>query len=288
MDETSGQGMGDRSSLAAAHRAWRSPEEQPRLTYSAGSRDLFPLERDPQRDLPPKGYSRCVETLRRHLVDDALSALNWLSGKRSHFQFHASRCKTFAWRGRTPSLVRCWGVCGHRRCANFLLERPFPRSYGSRHLSQWCGIFHTSLPQNIDAVASSRCHGACSLLSVLPDSAGRYLMEPERMITDSMLCAQVLPRRRTYLELIRLLARRWMVRFTLEPKERVGLFAVRKDGGWKQKLIVDARRSDLRFRPCPNVELFSSESFSKLEVDPANSLVRHHRHQRLFPKHVDS
>ena len=55
----------------------------------------------------------------------------------------------------------------------------------------------------------------------------------------------------TYLELIRLLARRGVVGFTLEPKERVGLFAV----------------SNLRFRPCPNVELLSSEGFSKLEVD---------------------
>ena len=35
--------------------------------------------------------------------------------------------------------------------------------------------------------------GASTLLSVFPDSAGRYLREPERMITDAMPCAQVLP-----------------------------------------------------------------------------------------------
>ena len=58
------------------------------------------------------------------------------------------------------------------------------------------------------------------------------------------------------------------MRFTLEPKEKVCLFAVRKDGGLKQRLIVDAQRSNLRFRPCPNVSLLSSEAFSKLEVDP--------------------
>ena len=52
--------------------------------------------------------------------------------------------------------------------------------------------------------------------------------------------------RRTCLELVRLLAQRGMVRFTLEPKERVGLFAVRKNVGLKQRLIVDARRSNLR------------------------------------------
>ena len=75
-------------------------------------------------------------------------------------------------------------------------------------------------------------------------------------------------RRRTYLELMRLLAIRSMARFTLEPEERVGLCAVRKDGGLKQRLIVDARRSNLRFRPCPNVQLLSGEDFSKLQVDP--------------------
>ena len=116
---------------------------------------------------------------------------------------------------------------------------------------------------------------ACCLLSVLPDSAKRYLREPERMVNDAMQGAHVMSlyfdpvsvhRRRTYLELVRLLAQRGMVRLTLEPKERVGLFAVSKDDGLKQRLIVDARRSNLRFRPCPNVNLLSSEGFSKLEV----------------------
>ena len=41
-----------------------------------------------------------------------------------------------------------------------------------------------SLP--VDAV------GACCLFSVLPDSAGRYLREPERMVNDAMRCAQVM------------------------------------------------------------------------------------------------
>ena len=60
MDESSGRGMGDGSPLAAVHRAWRSPEEQPRLPYSACSRGLFPLGRDTLRDLPSKGYTRRV------------------------------------------------------------------------------------------------------------------------------------------------------------------------------------------------------------------------------------
>ena len=64
------------------------------------------------------------------------------------------------------------------------------------------------------------------------------------MVNDAMQGAQVMSlvpepyfdlvlvhRRRTYLELVRWLAQRGMVRFPLEPEERVGLFAVRKDDG---------------------------------------------------------
>ena len=88
---------------------------------------------------------------------------------------------------------------------------------------------------------------ASSLLSMLPDFAGRYLREPERMVTDAMHGAWELPlaepyfdpvltrRRRTYVELVRLLAHRGLVRFTLEPKERVGRVGVRKDGGQKER-----------------------------------------------------
>ena len=82
MDDSSGRGTGIGSSLAAVPRAVRSPEQHPRLLFSSGFRDLFPLMRDPRRALPLEGYAQRVETLRRHLVDDALSALNWLSGKR--------------------------------------------------------------------------------------------------------------------------------------------------------------------------------------------------------------
>ena len=72
------------------------------------------------------------------------------------------------------------------------------------------------------------------MLSVLPDSAGRHLREPERMANEAMHCAQVMSTapetyfelvlmhcRRTYLELVRLFARRGMVRFTLEPEEKM-------------------------------------------------------------------
>ena len=265
-----------------------SPQEQPRLPFSSGSRDLFPLGRDPHRDLPPKGFVQRVETLRRHLVDDALSALNWLSGKREPAPFARNQMQdACVW--RVDILQRVRSLCK-------LLQRLCPRSCGGSTLIASLSISKLSLP--VDAT------GACCLLSVLPDSAERYLREPERMVKDALHCAQVMStapepyfdlvlvhRRRTYLELVRLLARRGTVRFAIEPKEKVGLFAARNDDGLKQRLIVDARRSNLCFRPSPNVSLLSSEGRSNLDVEPDMMPAVwfwYLRHQRLLPQHVDA
>ena len=183
------------------------------------------------------------------------------------------------WRGWIPWRVRCWemstvGVPTSAQALSKVLRGldAYDSGAGSSTSASF-SIPKLSLP--VDAT------GASCLLSVLPDSAERYLREPERMVNDALQWAQVMStspepyfdpvlvrRRRTYLELVRLLARRGMVRFTLEPNEKVGLLAVRKDDGLKQRLIVDVWRSNLRFRPCPNVNLLSSEGFSKLEVDP--------------------
>ena len=79
-------------------------------------------------------------------------------------------------------------------------------------------------PQYTEAVASSRCHGSLLLAICVARLSGRYLREPELMVNDAMHCAQVMSaapepyfepvlvhRRRTHLELVRLLARRGMV-----------------------------------------------------------------------------
>ena len=80
--------------------------------FNSGSRVLFPLGRNPQHVLPRQGYSRRVETLRLHLVDDALSALNWLSGKRGPLSFAHNQMQDAC------SLCDAGGNI-HRRCVNF-------------------------------------------------------------------------------------------------------------------------------------------------------------------------
>lgn len=50
-----------------------------------------------------------------------------------------------------------------------------------------------------------------------------------------------------------------LIRAVEEPIERVGLFMVWHMVGECQKLIIDARRSNMRFRPAPGVSLLSLE-----------------------------
>ena len=176
--------MGIGLSLAAVPRAMRSSEEQPRLLFSSGSSDLHPLMRDPHRAVPR------VETLRRHLVDDALSALNWLSGKRelapsARNQMQdacVARVDTLACStvGDLPTV----GVPTSAEAFSKVLRGldPYDSDAGSSTLAP-LRIPKLSLP--VDAT------GACCSLSVLPDSARRYLRKPERLVIHAMCCAHV-------------------------------------------------------------------------------------------------
>ena len=126
---------------------YTEPGDRPKNSLSFSKqcqfRDLFPLRRDPQRNLPPR-----VETLRRHLVDDALSALNWLSGKREPFP------------PALPSLYDARG-CVHRPCANSF--RGLVQGLtGSRRPRQWCGIFHTG-SLSVSKLSMPRGLAVCSL-----------------------------------------------------------------------------------------------------------------------------
>ena len=92
--------------------------------------------------------------------------------------------------GGLPSLYDA-GRCVHRRCGNFcrglvqVLTGLDANDTGAGS-STLVSLRKSNLSLPVDAT------GACSLFSVLADSAGRYLREPERMITDAMYCAQVL------------------------------------------------------------------------------------------------
>ena len=62
-----------------------------------------------------------------------------------------------------------------------------------------------------------------------------------------------------------------MLEWCEQVRECCGLFAVWKKSG-KQRLIIDARRSNLWFRPPPKTRLASGDSFSRLHAMAGEAL----------------
>ncbi|CAE8626378.1 unnamed protein product, partial [Polarella glacialis] len=59
----------------------------------------------------------------------------------------------------------------------------------------------------------------------------------------------------------------YTMQYTLKPRDYVGCFFVWKSNRTKQRLILDARLPNLRFRDPPGVDLCSAESFSRIEAE---------------------
>ena len=75
-----------------------------------------------------------------------------------------------------------------------------------------------------------------------------------------------------YSRLIRKLADAGVVDFVADPDrviEKVGMFTVSKKDPQKQRLVVDARGSNLHFGPPCSIHLATAESFSRLEIPAA-------------------
>ena len=121
-------------------------------------------------------------------------------------------------------------------------------------------------------------HDCPSLESVLPDDALEYLRGyQERMLDGGVEATDVKTKvyfdpvltinQKKYQQLVRMLIERGLVNCVEKAKERVGLFCVRKADGLKLRLIVDARRTNERFKVPPGVSLITGEGLSHFEVD---------------------
>ncbi|CAE7628065.1 pksN [Symbiodinium sp. CCMP2592] len=71
---------------------------------------------------------------------------------------------------------------------------------------------------------------------------------------------------RAYKDLIRHLHKIGYLDFTLEPKERAGIFFVNKAND-KIRLIIDGRRANARLREPPGVSLATAEAFARFEME---------------------
>jgi hypothetical protein len=130
------------------------------------------------------------------------------------------------------------------------------------------------------------CDGSPLLSDILPAGARRYLEDFETMLLTPeerynehiMNEAGHSPSRTTcyndpllmndkkvYADFVKDLYKRKLLMFTRRPKERVGVFFVLKKDG-SLRMIIDARRTNARFRPPPGVSLATPEALSKIEV----------------------
>ena len=104
--------------------------------------------------------------------------------------------------------------------------------------------------------------------------AHQYLEDPERMLKPAEDHSDITPywdpllRKsvRHYKSLIQRLHKIGYCSYTLTPKERAGIFVVKKSDGVRQRLIIDGRRANFRFATPPSVRLCSPESFAKAEI----------------------
>ncbi|CAE7387508.1 TRPT1 [Symbiodinium sp. CCMP2592] len=71
---------------------------------------------------------------------------------------------------------------------------------------------------------------------------------------------------KNYKTLVRRLDKVGLLSYTTSPKDRAGMFFVRKSDGVRQRLIIDGRRANTRLATPPSVRLCSPESFAKAEV----------------------
>ena len=79
------------------------------------------------------------------------------------------------------------------------------------------------------------------------------------------------------MKLTALLLEKGILQTTTRPAEHASLFFVHKKDG-AQRMIVDCRRANQRFRRPPGVSLATPESFSQLECEPG---------LRLFAAEID-
>ncbi len=129
---------------------------------------------------------------------------------------------------------------------------------------------------SLPAVGSAR---TVKLLDILPPHVAAIYSAP--MSPQLMLPHARVKRRRAfmcsrdeYVKVVRLLMARDMVWFTSDGASVVenGLFAVDKDGGAAQRLIIDARPANSLFIKCPHVDLPTPDIMSQFVVPMAMTL----------------
>lgn len=121
--------------------------------------------------------------------------------------------------------------------------------------------------------------GTADLLAVLPPHLASLYSDPTNLLLPPSDVPPIKPLRvaslvskKQYRLLIQRLSSLGMVDFTTQPKALNGLFAVAKDGGSSQRLIIDARPANSLFIPSPHIELPTPEIITHFDVPNGQTL----------------
>ena len=130
-----------------------------------------------------------------------------------------------------------------------------------------------SLPETIQGAPFADelgCAEVSDLLGGFVQRQRRDAGEYERMIEEGLeprpyMDVTLGRDRRTYIKFVKDLAARGLLYWTTTPQEDVAVFfAPKKDG--RIRMILGARRANLKFKTPPGVKLCSSEALSNIEV----------------------
>lgn len=241
--------------------------------------DAFPLSKFHYPWTPLSASRRTQQRHQRRvqisrLANDAVDALNMLHRSFAtsvplSFSIHSSRdrlCQHIY--ERASVFVRRLASCESDDLYSSSLDFSQPHPYHS---------MPDVVPLVADLVSLPDTAGSVPLLDLLPaDVRVQYATPFATILPLDKRSACSGPRfhganSTEYRRLIGRMCRLGMLSFTHEPAVVNSVFAVRKDGG-KQRLIIDARVSNLTFVDPPRVDLPSPEVTAQLCVPPRSKL----------------
>ncbi|CAE7243495.1 pksN [Symbiodinium natans] len=223
----------------------------------------------------PKGKQKGGR-LRKPEVDtnEAVRALNWMAGApQDRGAFSPSRLQQEALEHVKAACVASLELpegatspCSPEAAFRELLRGSSVYEAAGSTLASF-SLDRVSLPESVHD-----CPQVTDLL--YGTDAHQYLEDPERMLKPAEDHSDITPywdpllRKsvRHYKSLIQRLHKIGYCSYTLTPKERAGIFVVKKSDGVRQRLIIDGRRANFRFATPPSVRLCSPESFAKAEI----------------------
>jgi hypothetical protein len=151
-----------------------------------------------------------------------------------------------------------------------------------------------AVPLQADKVSLPEAAGTVNLLDVLPPAVAARLRspspdllvrdEPTRSVAPLLNCS-----RGEYVRLLQRMRGAGMLDFTTQPRVVNGIFAVDKDGGQAQRLIINAIPANTVFADPPRTELPNPELIAALVLERAAQLyvakcdISNYYHQLALP-----